>query len=457
MAEALTAPAAAEDDRLLTGWGRTTTSRCGVVAVRTSADIAAEVARASGRGVVARGLGRSYGDAAQNAGGRVLDTTRLDRIGQPTSDGRIRVESGVTLADLTRATLPRGWFVAVTPGTQHVTIGGAIACDVHGKNHHRDGTFTAHVESIRLVSGDGHERLTHPRDEPFTATAGGLGLTGVITEATLRLTPVATTLIRVDTQRASDFDDLLARMTTNDDAYRYSVAWVDLVASGSRFGRGVLERGDHAAAAELPADRRAAPLTPRPQRAVTARLSAPPGAFSRRGIRLFNEAWYRHAPRDEQRLVELAAFFYPLDRLADWNRLYGAGGFVQHQFVVPFGAADTLRRIAARLAAARCPVALAVVKRFGAGAGLMSFPVAGWTLAFDVPARWGGLQALLDSIDDDVAEAGGRVYLAKDARLRRTHLEAMYPELGRWREARDRLDPQRVFRSDLDRRLGLVA
>lgn len=450
------------DARLLSGWGRTAPTLAEVTTPRERRELERVVAGAGPRGLIARGLGRSYGDAAQNAGGQVAVTTGLS--GRPALDadsGLVTVGAGTSLASLASFLVPRGWFLPVVPGTAHVTVGGAIASDIHGKSHHRDGGFADHTASLELLSPEGGAVRVGPGagESPgvFRATAGGMGLTGVIVEATLRLLPIETSRMLVDTERAGDLDDVMAGMESGDRHYRYSVAWIDCLAGGARLGRSILIRGDHARLGDLPAPDRSDPLAPPPVRAVAAPRWAPPGLLRPATVRAFNELWFRRAPRVERGSVQgLREFFHPLDGISGWNRLYGPRGFLQYQLVVPFGAEDAVRRALERLSASGSPSFLAVIKRLGREGGPLSFPMPGWTLALDLPAGDPELGDLLDGLDELVAEAGGRVYLSKDARLRPELLPRMYPRLGEWRAVRDRLDPGGRMRSDLSRRLGLV-
>ncbi|MGV9951557.1 FAD-binding protein [Streptomyces cellulosae] len=442
----------------VTGWGRTAPSSARLVRPRTFEEAALAVRGCGARGGIARGLGRAYGDAAQNAGGEVFDMTGLDRIHTIDADGgTVLCDAGVSLHRLMEVLLPLGWFVPVTPGTRYVTVGGAIGADIHGKNHHVSGSFSRHVLSFELLTADGQVRTVVPGTPLFEATAGGMGLTGVILTATVRLQPVRTTWMSVDTERASDLDDLMARLADTDHRYRYSVAWIDLLARGRATGRAVLTRGDHAPLEALPYAARREPLSFRTSRLPAAPSFVPEGLLSRTTVGLFNELWFRKAPRARTgELQRIPAFFHPLDGVPHWNRIYGRGGFVQYQFVVGHGREDTLRRIVRRISQRRCPSFLAVLKRFGdADPGWLSFPVPGWTLALDTPASLPGLGAFLDELDEEVAAAGGRVYLAKDSRLRPDLLAAMYPRLDDFRALRAELDPRGVFTSDLSRRLCL--
>ena len=442
---------------LLFGWGRTAPTRATVHRPRALEDVVAQMTAAGNRGVVARGLGRSYGDAAQNAGGDVVLCTDLDRVVDIDLDkGTVTAEAGVSLDTLLRVLLPLGWTVMAVPGTSYVTVGGAIASDIHGKFRH--GSFADFVESMRVVTpAHGATTLT-PDGTPdaFWATAGGMGLTGVVTEATLRLHPVETAQIVCDTERAANVDDCMARMMENDHQYRYSVAWIDCMATGASLGRSVLSRGNHAALDEIAPKKRAGARLYSPS-TLLATPPVMPNVINKLSVRAFNEMWFRKAPKQRLGHVEgIKPFFFPLDGIRGWNHAYGPGGFIQYQFVVPYGAEHVVRTSLERLSAVRTPTFLAVLKRFEHDSqSMLGFPISGWTLALDVPTGIPELGAMLDDLDEVVANAGGRVYFTKDARLRPELVRDMYPRLEEWRAARGALDPDGRLRSDLDRRLDL--
>jgi decaprenylphospho-beta-D-ribofuranose 2-oxidase len=434
---------------VLRGWGRATHSVAEVVRPDAADEVAVALRGADGRGVLPRGLGRAYGDAAQNAGGRVLDMTSLRALRSLDAlAGTATVDAGMSLGALAGVVLGAGWFPSVVPGTRWVTVGAAIATDVHGKNHHRDGGFADHVTSFRLVTPDGHERVVTPDGDPgaWAATVGGMGLTGAVTEATVRLRRVSSSLVREEVRRADDLDALLRAIATTDRDHRYSVAWVDWTGGG----RGLLLQGDHAEP-----DQAHVPTLPGPR--LRAPRAVPGCLLGAPVVRTFNALWFMARPRARRvHLVPVASFFWPLDGVRGWNRLYGPRGLVQHQCVVPRGREDVLHTILRRCRQARLASPLTVLKRLGAGRAPLAFPMEGWTLTLDFPASAPGLDRLLDDIDDEVAQAGGRVYLAKDARMQPRRVAAMYPQLERWRTLRARLDPGGVMRSDLARRLELV-
>lgn len=425
--------------------------------VTSSAQVVEAVVGARERGVIARGLGRSYGDAAQNAGGLVIDLTGLDRVLVIDCEAAtVTVEAGISLDHLMRRLLPLGLWIPVLPGTRQVTVGGAISADVHGKNHHVAGSFGNHVSTLTLVTADGQERDLAPTDPLFRATLGGMGLTGVITRATLRLARVDTAYVCVDTDRVDDLDQLMALLEAGDGAYPYTVGWFDSISRGRRTGRAVVSRGRPAQLSDLSPRQARSPLALDTGARARVPDVLPSGLVNRASGRAFNELWFRKAPRHRVDEVQNAAtFFHPLDGVADWNRLYGRRGFCQYQFVVPFGAEDTVRRAMELIAASGHVSCLNVLKRFGPGdAGLLSFPTPGWTMAVDLAVR-PGLDRLCGDLDELVVAAGGRVYLAKDSRLDPDTLSAMYPGLATFRRVRREIDPAGTFTSDLARRLRL--
>lgn len=447
--------------------GRTTRSSCHVLAPRGVPDVLEALAsHCGGAGVIARGAGRSYGDAAQSDGGTVLDMTGLNRVVSIDAQSLVaRAQAGATIAQLMARLAAHGLTLPVVPGTRHVTLAGAIASDIHGKNHHRDGGFARQVASLSLCTPTGEVMELTPDGDPelFFATLGGMGLTGVVVEASVRVEPLPSPWVAVDTDRTAGFEQTLALMS-GEQRHRYSVAWLDLLAEGTKMGRAIVSRAD-----PLPAGG----LTPS-SRGRRAGGAGYPGTLSRRpalevprgfpgvllrpsSVRAFNALHWSAAPhRERGRPLALAPYFFPLDVVGGWNRLYGSAGLIQYQLVIPTGAEDALERCVRLIRARRLPVYLAVFKRMGvAFGGPLSFPLEGWTLAMDIPAAVQGLRPALDELDELVAGAGGRVYLSKDARLGREALDAMYPQLDRFHAQRARVDPHGVLRSDLASRLGL--
>lgn len=404
------------------------------------------------------GQGRSYGDAALNEGRGVVRTERMNRLlSWDPATSVLECEAGVTFDDLIRTFLPRGAFPPVTPGTQFVSLGGALAADVHGKNHHHDGTIANCVEQFQLLTGRG-ELLTCSREENpevFWATLGGLGLTGMILRVRLRLRHVESAWVRVRYRRAANLDQALNWLQEGH-AARYSVAWIDCLSSGADLGRSVLMEGDHAPVDALPVPQRATPLVLPQAKKRRVPFHFPGWALNSWTVRLFNGRYYaRHV--DGEKVVPLDTFFHPLDAVRDWNRIYGRRGFVQYQMVLPPASSRAgLVEILERISQSRRASFLAVLKLFGAAnPGPLSFPCPGATLALDLPCGGSRLLALLDELDQIVIKHGGRVYLAKDARLSRSAFEAMYPRADEFRTLMTRLDPAGRFDSSLARRLGL--
>ncbi len=399
-------------------------------------------------------MGRSYGDAAQRWGGLAVSSAGLRELTLDPVAGIARVGAGVLLTELLRAAAAQGWIVPVVPGTQFITVGGAIASDIHGKNHGSAGTFGAHVRTLGLLTADGELRDLTPADPLFSATIGGMGLTGVIVSAQIALAPAPAPLLAVDTDRVDSLDDAFSALRADGGPHR--VAWLDLL---SRRGpRGVVTRARMVSSAAdgggpMPA---AAATTP-------VRLAVPPvipsGALTPAVIRAANAARFWRSPRHERdALIGFGPHMFPLDGLAAWPRMYGPSGFLQYQVAVPPGAERVLEAILEVLAAADAPVYLAVLKDFGpANAAPLSFPIEGWTLALDLPRRCPALPAALDRCDELVVEAGGRIYLSKDSHVRPATLSAMYPRLSEWQTIRDDADPAGLWRSDLAIRTGLVS
>jgi FAD/FMN-containing dehydrogenase len=437
----------------LSGWGANRHAECTLSEPETEKQVSAGLDRS---GATARGLGRSYGDAATNAGGQVVRMTRLDRcLAFDEASGRLSCEAGVSLALIIRLFTPRGWFPMITPGTKFVTVGGCIANDVHGKGHHAQGAFSSCVESmvVLLASGEVLTASRHENAALFWGTFGGMGLLGIVLSATIRLRKIETTYFSQKAIQAADLAAMLRIFDEQDRAFPYSVATLDVLAKGARLGRGVVVVGDHA----LPHKFAANPLRVSGPPRLAVPFNLPELTLNPLSIRALNSLilWIQARPAG---FGHYDGFVYPLDVLADWNRGYGRRGFTQYQFVIPI--ADGLQRmreiLAAIFSAGELPF-LNVLKRMGMESeGLLSFPREGYTLAIDFPIR-AHTARLLKRLDAMVLAAGGRVYLGKDSYLDRATFRAMYPNLDRWLELKAKYDPHSVFTSDLARRVGLVA
>jgi FAD/FMN-containing dehydrogenase len=381
------------------------------------------------RPILAYGLGRSYGDSCLNEGGVLLATRGLSRfIAFDEEAGVLRCEAGTSLAEILETFVPRGWTLPVTPGTKFVTVGGAIANDVHGKNHHAAGTFGAHVRRLELLRSNGDRVTCSPTEncELFAATIGGLGLTGLVTWADVALRRIASPMIDAEHIRMRGLDEFFHLTAESDGRYEFTVAWVDCLARGADVGRGIFMRGNHAddPAAMPPARRKPRLVVP---------FDAPPGLLNRWTVGAFNKLYYwKQVRRSVRRLVDPESFFYPLDGILNWNRLYGKRGFFQYQCVVPLETgAPAMREILTRIARSGQASFLAVLKVFGdvPSPGMLSFPRAGVTLALDVPNRGASTLALFDTLDRVTAEAGGAVYPAKDARMSPARFRASFARL----------------------------
>ncbi len=434
----------------LTGWGRNHTATVSAARPERPRDLDATLADCADASVLARGAGRAYGDAALNDGGRVVLTERLDRIlSFDAASGLVVCEPGVTFADLLEAFVPRGFMPPASPGTAFATIGGAVAADVHGKNHDRHGSFGDHVEWFELLLADGSTRRVTADSDPelFAATIGGMGLTGIVRGVAFRLLPHATPWVSVREERIVDLDHYLEAFAEVRDSATFSVGWIDALARGAALGQGILETAEFH-------DDRTLPPPPRPRRVP---FDLPSVALNRLSVRAFNEFYRRRVPlAGRERLRPFAEFLYPLDAVHDWNRIYGRRGFYQFQGVLPDATARAgLRGLLDTIAETGNPSFLAVLKTLGrAGRGHLSFPMRGHTLALDFP-RGGGADDLLRRLEAITLDHHGRVYIAKDSLLSRAGFRAMYPLLPRFEAVVQRVDPGARFMSDLARRLGL--
>lgn len=416
----------------VSSWGRLTAQPHHVVALTDPGRIKAALSAGPFPGL-ARGMGRSYGDVCLNPDGTLWSTTALDHlIAFDAGTGRLVCEAGVLLRDIQRLAIPRGWSLPVTPGTQMVTVGGAIANDVHGKNHHRCGTFGDHVRNITLIRTDGEIIHCGPAANPewFAATVGGLGLTGVIAQAEIQLRPVAGPWLDTETIPFQDLDQFFQLSAESEADWEYTVSWIDCVAE--RSGRGLFMRGIGTASTQRP---------PREGRSLTIPIVPPVSLVNRLTLRPFNNAYYHLKSRPPHRTTaHYEAFFYPLDNLHEWNRMYGPKGFFQYQSVVPpESGRDAVQAMLKDIARSGEGSFLAVLKTFGdrTAAGMLSFPQSGVTLALDFPNNGARTAGLFERLDAIVREARGRIYPAKDARMPRDLFEAGYPRLGEFLTYRD--------------------
>jgi len=446
--------------RSLSGWGRVPVEECLVYRPERESELAAIVERAPVRSVVSRGKGRSYGDASLNAAQGVILHERFDRfLAFDAESGVVSCEAAVTFAEIIDVLMPRGFFLPISPGTKHISVGGAIAADVHGKNHHRDGTVSSQLVDFRLLTGGGRV-LTCSRDENpdlFWATLGGMGLTGAILQARLRVRPVETAYVRQQVRRCRDLDDALARMLGEDRDFEYAVAWIDCLARGRSLGRSVLMRANPAGVDDLAEKDRPSPHAVQPPWPLRVPFDLPSIALNSVNMRIFNQGfWLAHPERDL--VTNIQSYFYPLDQVHQWNRVYGRRGVLQYQLVLPLETChDGLVAILERVSKSHRASFLAVLKSTGpANQSPLSFPIEGASLALDFPNRGNDLFELLDDLDRIVLERGGRVYLAKDARLSAEHFREMYPELPRFQEVKAKYDPDNRFSSSLARRLKIV-
>ena len=459
--------------RALTGFGRTAPTVAHVLstpdvdviaeAVRQVADASAASPAHLRRGIVARGLGRSYGDHACNGGGIVVDMTPLNRVHSISAETAIAdVDAGVSLDQLMKAALPFGLWVPVLPGTRQVTVGGAIGSDIHGKNHHSAGSFGNHVVSLDLLMADGEVRTITPDgpdSELFWATVGGMGLTGIILRARIQMTFTETAYFIADTDRTDTLDETIALHTDgSEDRYTYSSAWFDAISAPPKTGRSTISRGSLATLDQL---KELAPkLAKDPLKFNAPQLMTVPDIFpswtmNKLSLSAVGLAYYTMGAPAKNQVKNLTQFYQPLDLIGEWNRGYGSKGFLQYQFVVPTEAVEPFKEIIRDMQRSGHYSALNVFKLFGEGnRAPLSYPMPGWNVCVDFPIR-PGLGKFLDDLDRRVMEFGGRLYLAKESRTSAENFHKMYPGMEGWLKTRNEIDPTGVFASDMSRRLEL--
>tara|TARA_A100001388_G_scaffold274599_1_gene258512 strand:- start:7973 stop:9331 length:1359 start_codon:yes stop_codon:yes gene_type:complete len=442
------------ESKKIYGWGRNKFADCTVYTPLNEEKLKKIVKNADYKSLIARGLGRSYGDSAQLDKKSVVSLSSFNSFQLDTDNHTVTAKAGISFDELLSFIVPKGFFLPVSPGTRFVTVGGAVASDVHGKNHHINGSFGQNLKEIILMDGTGEIHKLRPFDDlnphnvkKFWATVGGMGLTGIILEATFSVIPISSSYIKVDTKRFLDIDSLMTAMVKADKKYKYSVAWVD---SLNKNFRGVLSCGEHLDKSQLSKDLAEKPLDYGIKALATAPKFFPSGFLNKFTVKTFNEAWFRKHPKLRYGEIQsIGQFFYPLDGINNWNRIYGSEGFIQYQFVVPDKASYLISKTLEKLRKISAPSFLTVLKRFGKNnPGYLSFPIAGWTLAIDIPSNIKNLNQELSKLDKEIVSEGGRIYLAKDSRQSPEIFRESYQMLEDWLEIKRELDPYEIFMSD---------
>jgi FAD/FMN-containing dehydrogenase len=407
-------------------------------------------------GIIARGNGRCYGDAS--LAHQTISTLKYDKIlSFDTEKGHFECQAGITLDQILEVIVPKGWFLPVTPGTKFITVGGAVASDVHGKNHHVDGAFSAHVLEMDVITGSGETLTCSPtkKADLFWATCGGMGLTGIITRIVFDLKKIETSYIKQKQVKAKNLEELLHLFDTYNH-YTYSVAWIDCLKKGADFGRSILMLGEHATLADLPETKKAAPLKLPGKKQITFPFNLPSFVLNPFTVKAFNFLYYgKNFKKEINNVVSYEPFFYPLDAILHWNRGYGKKGFVQYQFVLPLESKQGLIAILNKISDAGLGSFLAVLKVFGKQDDLISFPMEGYTLALDFPVR-DGLFKFLDELDEIVLQYNGRLYLSKDARMKPEIFWRSYPKANEFINVVKKYNPGFKVASIQARRLNLT-
>ncbi len=446
--------------KAIAGWGNFPIYSCGLYRPERLREELKILNDNNLKSVIPRGCGRAYGDAALNENGGVILQERFDHLlSFDESSAIIECESGVTFADLLSTFVPRGFFPPITPGTKFLTVGGAVAADIHGKNHHRDGSFANFVKSFEVLTGTAElvncSRQTN--SDLFWATLGGMGLTGVVTKVKFTLIRIPSAQVKVRYQKTANLDDTFRHFELSDAKYGYSVCWLDTVAKGSTLGRSVLMLGDFAPAAELTGIAGQNPHAYHHVKKAKVPFFLPPWTLNRLSVGLFNRLYYQHFPVEQEKLQGIDPYFYPLDAIENWNRGYGRQGFLQFQAVWPKQRSQSaVKRTLEEIQKRGANAFLAVLKTMGpSSGGWLSFPMPGYTLALDIPYRGEATQKLAQRLNEITLEEGGRVYLAKDAFLLPEQWRQMYPSWAKFRDLKSQWDPKGIFSSSLSRRLNI--
>lgn len=406
--------------------------------------------------VIARGNGRCYGDASLEK--NTISTLKYDKIlSFDAENGIFECQSGITLDQILEVIVPKGWFLPVTPGTKLITVGGAVASDVHGKNHHVDGSFSAHVLEMDILLGSGETITCSPavNSDLFWATCGGMGLTGVITRVKFDLKKIETSYIKQKQLKAENLEEVI-QLFEEYKHYTYSVAWIDCLKKGKNFGRSILMLGEHAKLEDLDAEKRKNPLQLPKKKQITFPFNLPSFVLNQFTVKAFNFLYYgKNFKREINNVVSYEPFFYPLDAVLHWNRGYGKSGFVQYQFVLPLEHKQGLIEILNRISKEGLGSFLAVLKVFGKQDDLISFPTEGYTLALDFPVRK-GLFKFLDELDEIVLKHNGRLYLSKDARMHPEVFWKSYKNANRFLDIIKKYNPNFKINSVQARRLNIT-
>jgi decaprenylphospho-beta-D-ribofuranose 2-oxidase len=406
---------------------------------------------------IPRGNGRCYGDASLAE--RTISTLKYDKIlSFDTDRGIFECQSGITLDQILPVIVQKGWFLPVTPGTKFITIGGALGSDVHGKNHHIDGSISNHIIEMDVVLASGEVVTCSPNDNSdlFEATCGGMGLTGIISRVKFRLKKIETSYIRQKQIKATNLQELIG-LFDQYNKYTYSVAWIDCLKKGAHFGRSILMLGEHATINEINEEQKKEPLKLPQNKQINFPINMPSWVLNKFTVKAFNFLFYtKNFKKEINNIVSYEPFFYPLDAVLHWNRLYGKAGFVQYQFVLPLNAKEGLIEILHRISDEGLGSFLAVLKVFGQQESIISFPKEGYTLALDFPVRK-GLLGFLDELDELVLKYNGRLYMSKDARMKPGMLTAGYPELQKFKNIVKKYNPDGKIRSVQSDRLLLTA